>query len=1101
MTIPSFPIVGIGASAGGLKAFTQILEYLPATTGMAYVCVQHLAPTHDSLLSALLARVTKMPVHEIREDMIVEPDHVYVLSPGTDLTIENGVLKPEPRTQTDGLHLPIDSFFRSLAAQQKRQAIGVVLSGTASDGTLGLKAIKAEGGITFAQDATAQYQGMPQSALAAGYVDALLPPEGIAKELLRISQHSYVKPSHAAEPEVESVEREQEFPDDEQSFQQILLHLRQSTGVNFAAYKPTTVKRRIMRRLALQKKESVAEYAAFLRDNPLEVEALYQDMLINVTSFFRDPLAFQAVTHEVFPALLKTKASGDALRVWVAGCSTGEEVYSLAICLLEYCASQSITPLIQIFGTDIDDTAIKHARTGSYLPSAVEGVSPERLQHFFQRVDGSYHINKSVRDLCVFARHNVCTDPPFSRVDLLSCRNLLIYLGPALQKKVMHTFQYALKPHGFLLLGSSENVGADSPLFAPVDKKQKVYTKKATSVRPAFDVAMLRGGGEQRDLGKEERMMHEGDAKDGDAQKEADSLLLANYVPASVVIDAAMEVQHFRGHTSPYLEPASGKASFNLFKMAREGLMLPLRTAIHQAHKSGQRVKKEGIELLSHGTMREVTVEVLPLKGAPMERSFLVLFEDVSLPSPQAAPSPMSGKRETGTGTPDAKDRRITQLEQELAATREDMRSVVEELEAANEELQSANEEILSSNEELQSINEELETSKEEIQSANEELTIVNQELRIANEQLKAARDFADAIVETVREPLMILNANLGVLRANRSFYSTFQVTREETEQHYLYDLGNGQWNIPTLRTLLVETLPENHSFQGFEVKHTFPAIGSKTMLLNARQITGADGRGPRLLLALEDITERKELEQQKDDFLGIVSHELKTPVTSIKAYTQALHRRFVKAGDERSATQLAKMDAQLNKLTRLISDLLDVTKIEAGKLSAHDEAFVIEDLVQDIVEELQRTTETHHIRIEGAVTTQMYGDRERIGQVLTNILSNAIKYSPSADTVLVKTDADADSVTVRIQDFGTGIATDKLASVFDRFFRVSSPELETFPGLGLGLYISAEIIKRQGGRMWVESSPGTGSIFCFTVPIRRAPRSAAKQEKETDHA
>jgi len=1108
MTTPSFPIVGIGASAGGLQAFMRLLESLPTTIGMAYVCVQHLAPTHESLLSDLLARTTTMPVHEIRHDTRVEADHVYVLSPGTDLTLENGMLKPEPRTHTDGLHLPIDAFFHSLAAQQRHQAIGVVLSGTGSDGTLGLKAIKAAGGMTFAQDATAQFQGMPQSALAAGAVDALLSPEGIARELLRISQHSYVKLSDGEDPdressehtqelpekERESSEHAQELPDDEQAFQQILVQVRRKTGVNFAAYKPTTIKRRILRRIALHQQESVAEYAAFLREHPPEVEVLYQDLLINVTSFFRDPLAFASLTREVFPALLRTHAPGEALRVWVAGCSTGEEVYSLAICLVESCEAHSVTFPLQIFGTNIDDVAIKHARTGSYLPSAVEGVSPERLQRFFQHVDGRYQVHKSVRDVCVFARHNVCSDPPFSRVDLLSCRNLLIYLGPAMQKKVMHTFHYALKPGGFLLLGSSETVGADSPLFAPVDKKQKVYTKKASTVRPPFDRTMPRTREEHHTRSKEKSMRHEGDANEGNTQQEADALLLAHYVPASVVIDQTMEVQHFRGDTSPYLAPASGKASFNVFKMVHENLTLPLRTAIQQARTSGQRVKKEGIELLTRGTMQAVTVEVLPLKDG----SFLVLFAEASMP--QAEVAPLASTRETETGMPDAKDRRITVLEQDRTATREEMRSVVEELEAANEELQSANEEILSSNEELQSLNEELETSKEEIQASNEELLVINQELKQHQGQLQDARAFAEAIVETIREPLLVLNADLRVQSANAAFYHFFQVEPAAIEQQVLFDLDHGQWNIPGLWTLLEKLLPTNRSFADYEVENTFPRIGHKTMLLNAYRIDHV----PLILLAMEDNTDRKQAEQdkqrmleQREEFMAIASHELKTPVTSIKGYTQILHTRFDKARDERSGAMVAKMEMQINKLITLIGDLLDVTKIEAGKLSWYNERFDLDALTREIVEDMAHTSDRHQIRIEGAVETLVSGDRERISQVLTNLLSNAIKYAPQADTVVVTLRADTDAAIVSVQDFGIGITPEKQEHVFDRFFRVSDPEHATFPGLGLGLYISAEIVKRHGGRMWVESRAGEGSTFFFTVLFAPGRASGTVQQEE----
>ncbi|GAC1397583.1 MAG: hypothetical protein NVSMB49_03590 [Ktedonobacteraceae bacterium] len=1080
MTPSSFPIVGIGASAGGLKAFTQILEYLPTTAGMAYVCVQHLDPTHVSLLSDLLAHVTKMPVYEIKEDMTVEPDHVYVLSPGTDLTIENGMLKPAPRTLTDGLYLPIDSFFRSLAVQQKRQAIGVILSGTASDGTLGLKAIKAEGGITFAQDATAQYQGMPQSALAAGYVDTLLPPEGIARELLRISQHSYVKPSHVAEPEMESTEQEQEFPDDEQAFQQILLQLRRKTSVNFAAYKPTTIKRRIMRRLALQKKESIAEYADFLRENATEVEVLYQDMLINVTSFFRDPLAFQAITREVFPALLETKSSGEAIRVWVPGCSTGEEAYSLAMCLLEFLAERSITLPIQIFGTDIDEIAIQQARTGIYAPSALTGISPNRLQRFFLKIDGSYQISKAVRELCVFARHNVCIDPPFSRLDLLSCRNLLIYLGPALQKKVMQTFHYALSPQGFLLLGASESIDAGPKLFVRVDSKQRLYAKNATRTSPLFLFTRRSSAEIPQVGGKEEYTMQEnthGAGGIGNIQKEADRLLLARYVPASVVINAEMEILHFRGHTGPYLEPAPGKASFQVLNMARDGLAPDLRTAIALAKKENSLVRREGIVMPSPEGERRVTIEVLPLKTATTDRSFLVVFTE--MPSSATSQGEASPQREY-QGDAEllrVKDRRIASLELELASTREELQFVVQELEAANEELQTSNEEILSSNEELQSLNEEMETSTEEIQASNEELLTLNQELQ-------AARDYTDAIVETVREPLLILDANMCIRRANGAFYSFFQETPEAMQQHFLYEIGNGQWNIPSLRALLEEVLPKNYVFQDFEVDHVFASLGHKTLLLNARRIAGTKTREPLILLAFEDVTERRELERHKDAFLAIASHELKTPVTSLKAYAQLLRRQYTKAGDEQAAHKLATIEEQANRLTHLIGMLLDTTQLQTRTPLIHTRLFDVTDLVRSIVEEVQRTTQKHQISLEGTIHQPFTGDPERISQVLTNVLSNAINYSPKSEPILVRLREDSDAVILSVQDFGMGIPTDKQAFLFERFYRINHSGQTVIPGLGLGLYISSELVKQHGGQMWVESREGEGSTFFARFPL-----------------
>jgi two-component system CheB/CheR fusion protein len=1102
----SFPIVGIGASAGGLEAFRELLRALPADAGMAYVVVQHLDPSHESLLPDLLARATRMPVHQAREGLEVCVGQVYVIAPNTDMTLSQGALQLVPRTQARGQHLSIDTFLRSLAASRGARALGVILSGTAADGTLGLQAIKAVGGITFAQDPTsAQFDGMPQSAIAAGCVDFVGSPQDIARELTRISRHPYVRQPPVAETEEETAPAAQAFGGREPEFQQILQLLGRKTDTDFTAYKPTTLKRRIARRMMLAQIDSLASYLTYLSEHPAEVEALYQDMLIGVTSFFRDPATWETLAREILPRLVATKAAGAPLRVWVPGCSTGEEVYSLAICLLEFLAEHALPNPLQVFGTDLNAQAIASARAGLYPPGALGALSPTRLNSFFLPAGGSFQIRKAVRDLCVFAQHNLLKDPPFSRLDLLSCQNVLIYLGPVAQKKIWTSFHYALAPHGVLLLGPSETIGTASDLFAPAgERTRQLYVKKTGSARPlvAWD-ARRSTSATPPDSGEEgNSMTHEDGQREFDLQHETDRLL-ASFAPASVVIDAEMEILHFRGDTSPYLGPAPGRASLNLFKMARAGLDLQLRSALAKARKSGQPVKHEGIQLSDHGVLRDIALEVIPVQASATERYFVILFEEASAPTLSLMPDDHTGS----AARRGVKDRRIRELEREVEVTRQQMRSVIEEFEAANEELQSANEESLSSNEELQSLNEELETTKEEIQASNEELLVVNAELQQRNTQAQEARDFAEAIVETIREPLLVLDAALHVQRANQAFYQRFQVTPADTERRRIFELGDGHRNIPALRTLLEELLPTNHAFTDYEVEHTFPGIGRRIMLLNAQRIDHVQ----LILLAMEDITERKRAEEEKqlllsqrEEFMAIASHELKTPITSLKGYTQVLHARFTKAGDERSAALLAKMDTQLDKLIHLIRELLDVTSIEVGQLSWHNARFDLDALVRDIVEEVGQTTERHQIRIEGAVPAPVSGDPERIGQVLTNLLTNAMKYSPQADRILVTCASDTESATVGVQDFGIGIAPEKQAHVFERFFRVSDPEHATFPGLGLGLFISAQIVTRQGGRMWVDSREGTGSTFFFTVPL--APQGEPgpqplRHEGEEQHA
>ncbi|MEO7019102.1 MAG: chemotaxis protein CheB [Ktedonobacteraceae bacterium] len=1351
----SFPIVGIGASAGGLEAFRALLRYLPVNNGMAYVFVQHLDPTHESLLTPLIARATQMEVCEVSSRMVVEADHVYVIAPNTDLHLDQGVLTLLPATTTRGQHLSINTFLCSLAENRATQAIGVLLSGMGSDGTVGLKAIKEHGGATMAQDArSASFPMMPQSAIASGCVDFIGSSEEIAKELTRISHQpllqqatgTHTEQAHAGSAEIAP---EQGLPTEEQAFADILRLLHQKMGVDFTAYKLTTIKRRILRRMVVQHIESFAAYGTMLRDQQAEVEALYQDLLIGVTSFFRNPSTCSLLAREVFPRLAETKSLHDPIRVWVPGCSSGEEVYSLAICLLEFLAEHADTHPIQLFGTDLNPKAIEIARKGLYPAAAVAELSPARLERFFSAAGEQYQVNKAMRDLCIFAQHDLLHDPPFSRMDLLSCQNVLIYLQPAVQQKLIQIFHYALNPHGVLVLGPSETIRGASELFMQGgERKQPLYVKKATSTRPSFVGPVSKSSKETAHPSSEEenRMRYEERMREGVLQKEADYLLLDRYAPASLVIDAEMEICHFRGPISPYLEPTSGKASLNLFKMIREGLRLELRTALHQARKSGRTIKKTGIQMRDQNMLREVAVEVIPLKASATDSAFLILFEEVATPSTPHTAAASSEGQPAEKAKRDAKERRIRQLEQELGAKREEMRSIIEEMEATNEELQSANEEILSSNEELQSLNEELETSKEEIQASNEELLVVNQELHVRNGQLQTLRGYAEAIVETIREPLLVLDENLHVQSANRAFYQFFKTTAAATEQQILFTLGDGQWNIPALRNLLEEILPQNHRLLDYEVEHFFPIIGHKTILLNARRIDD----DPLILLALEDVTERKRLNdekqqlvdlvenstdfigyatlegqplyinaaglhlvglanleevkrtkisdyfppqeetelrqtiqptvlaqgqwqgesryrhfqtgtvipvdfmlslmrdhetgqpsgfaivtrdltaqkqteqflaeqaehllflaeampqkvwtatpdgnidymngqwfiytgltledlkgrswqqvihpddwetnqrlwqhsidtgedfqiehrfrradgayrwhlsrglaqrdsagtivrwvgtdtdvdeqrklvEQREEFLGIASHELKTPVTSIKGYTQILQRRFAKAGDEQAATLLSKMDRQLNKLINLIGELLDLTKMEAGQLPWHNEVFDLNVLVQDSMEALRYTTTLHQISIEGAVHTLIFADRERINQVLTNLLSNAIKYSPQAETILVKLREEQNSVIVGVQDFGIGINPEKHAHLFERFFRVSDAEHESFPGLGLGLYISAQIVKRQGGRMWVDSTSGTGSTFFFTIPLILQESTAQGQKEGQD--
>ncbi len=754
----TFPIVGIGASAGGLEACQLLLKALPPNLRMAYVFVPHLDPNHESAFREILARATSMPVTEVQNETRPAPDHVYVIPRNCEMTISGGVFHITDRVQPRPVNTTIDTFLRSLAADRRSNAIGVILSGTASDGTIGLGAVKGEGGITFAQDSSAKYDGMPASAVASGAVDLVLPPEGIAEELTRIAGHPYV--SGGIELEAVGDTRDAQMG-------QLFSMLRRATRVDFSEYKPPTIGRRVARRMALHKIEQLGDYIALLQRTPSEVSALYQDLLINVTNFFRDPEAFEALKKVVYSELLRRRENSTApIRIWVPGCSTGEETYSHAIALMEVLGEERTDVPVQIFGTDLSEPAVQRARTGIYRETIQADVSPIRLRRFFHRVDSGYQVNKSIRDLCVFSIQNVFSDPPFSRVDLVSCRNVMIYLSQALQRRVIPVFHYALNPDGFLMIGNTEGLlGSGTEVFELADKKHKIYRRKAVSVPITFGFsAHMTQTHHDSPAATVAARPAELPRVAVDLQREADRLLLARYAPPSVVVNDDLEIVQIKGRTGPFLELPTGRASFNLLKMARPGLLHELQNAIDEARQSGIDAVRTNVHVDGDGGTTLTTVRVTPFSTpAQDKRSFLVAFETASSGSASTAGemviSPLAEDERN------LKDKQIAQLKQELAATKEYLQSIIEALESTNEELQSANEEIQSGNEELQSTNEELQTSKEELESANEELHTVNEEMQHRNEQLTQVNNDLSNLLNSVNLPMVMVGPDLAVRR------------------------------------------------------------------------------------------------------------------------------------------------------------------------------------------------------------------------------------------------------------------------------------------------------------------------------------------------
>ena len=1111
-----FPVVGIGASAGGLDTFKRLLKAIPENSGMAYIIVQHLDPSHESILADLLQRVTKIPVLEVTDNIKVVHDHIYIIPSNKLLTATDGVLKLSSRPPKNQRSMPIDLFFASLAEVHQSHAIGVVLSGTGTDGTLGLKAIKDHGGVTIAQNQqSASYDAMPQSAIDADVVDFILTPENIPRQLMSLNETSKLNP---AKEEGNADQNQEEV------FKKILSLLRIRRGVDFTYYKQTTIRRRISRRVALSKQGSISAYLNYLKENKPELDILYQDLLIPVTGFYRDPGIFDNLKETVFPVLFKNKLDNEPIRIWVAGCSTGEEAYSIVMCLHEYLGDKGLNFKIQVFATDISELAIGKARTGIYKKSEVEGLAASSLQRFFTKTDGGFQVNKTVRDSCIFAFHNYLKDPPFANIDLISCRNSLIYMDPFLQKNALATFHYALNEHGYLLLGKSETAGQASELYNTLDKLNKIYTRKQTKGRFIHRMAAQR-----EDVSKINKTGNGGieNSKD-DFQKNADDVLLSIYAPPGVVVNAEMEIVQFRGSTGMWLESVPGKPNLNVLKMAREGLAFELRNALHKVKTTRETLVKSDVPIRFMGQEREVTIEVIPLTNT-VEPHFLILFKDNSLSNALLTDEKVNTRSVNSKVSKKTREQlRIEKLQMELAQAREDMRSITEEQEASNEELQSANEELLSGSEELQSLNEELETSKEETQTSNEELIIVNQELYDRNEQLNLTRLYAESIVTTIREPLIILNRNLKVKSANRSFYTNFKTTVEETEGKTIFELGNNQWDIPNLRKMLEKILPEKTSIIDFEVAHEFPVIGLRVMLLNATQVLRDNMEEPTILLAFEDITEKRktdsalklfseELEKQVlertyslskanselnysneslEQFAYIASHDLQEPLRKIRTFSSLLKDRFHEALPEGAQELISKISSSSNRMSTLIREVLDFSRILHGDIAF--EKVNLNSILSDVMDDFDLLITEKKAIIKSDKLPIIEGIPFQIKQLFTNLISNALKFSKKDITPVISISSkilsnaelkthtnliqDTTYCEIKIQDNGIGFEHQFSNQIFLIFHRLHG--LNEFSGTGIGLALCKKIAINHNGEIFAESNETDGALFRILLPL-----------------
>jgi two-component system, chemotaxis family, CheB/CheR fusion protein len=754
---PSFPIVGIGASAGGLEALERFLSNMPNKTGTAFVIIQHLDPKHKSIMGLLLKKHTKLEILEVKNRMKIKPDCVYLNPPSKYVAIKNRSFCITDPIEPHGARLPIDYFFRSLSETRGEKSVGIILSGTGTDGTLGLKAIKSAGGMVMVQEEKeAKYDGMPRSAIDSGLVDFILPVGKMPKELMKYIQHPYID-----EPLKTPTTREK-F---ENYVQQILLLVRSKTGHDFSHYKQNTTRRRIERRMAVHQIESIKDYLLYLRKNASEAEALFKDMLITVTNFFRDPEAFEALQEKTIPALVSKKNIDSSLRIWVLGCATGEEAYSLAMILIEVMGKIGKKVDVQIFATDIDEEAIEFARAAVYPESIAADVSTERLERFFIKEKNIYKLKKQVREMVVFAIQNIIKDPPFSKLDLASCRNVLIYMDAMLQKKILPTLHYTLKEEGILFLGPSESIGGFTDLFSPIDSKAKIFKR----IGPALENTripsrILHDEPSPAQFHAEKKLID-----DADIQGIVEKTILERYAPSCVIIDRNHDILYFHGSTERYLAPPRGEPSFNIFDMAREEIRYQINTAVQKAFKQKKTVTCKDLQIKHNDAVQSFDLVARPLKESQgIQELILVAFEDRTPEDKKIKKKKYSDRQK--------EDPRIASLDRELRSTKESLQTTIEELETSNEELKSANEELQSTNEELQSTNEEMETSKEELQSTNEELVTVNTELERKLEELSTSNNDLNNLLASTEIATIFLDENLLVRRFTPAISKLFNL-------------------------------------------------------------------------------------------------------------------------------------------------------------------------------------------------------------------------------------------------------------------------------------------------------------------------------------
>ncbi len=1069
---PRLAVVGIGASAGGLAALRTFFSHVPAESGVAWVVVVHLSPEHPSHLADLLQPHVGMPVEQVTRTLMLEANHVYVIPPGANLNSVDTHLRLSDLEEKRRQRAPIDHFFRTLAATHDGHAVGVILTGTGSDGSLGVKAIKGKNGLTVVQDpAEAEYDGMPQSAISTGMIDLVLPLAQIPEAVLRFSR---------TEPQIPSGGEEEGKAEQRRLLRKVFAQIRARTGRDFTHYKSSTILRRIQRRMQIRQIEELSAYVEFLRSDADEVRSLAEDMLITVTNFFRDRDTFEQLEREVVPALFEGKGSEDSVRVWSVGCATGEEAYSLAILLLEEEARREETAGIQVFASDLHERSLERAREGFYPGDIETDVSEERLRRFFHREDGGYRIRKEVRDRVVFAPHNLLGDPPFSRLDLIACRNVMIYLQREPQRDVMELFHYALRPDGFLVLGTSETVEG-SDLFRPADRLPCVYRKRnVPPPEPRLSALVVRSARLPREA--EPRELSGESVSYGALHQK----IVEMYAPPSMLVSPDHRVVHLSEHAGRFLVHPGGELTSNALKLVREELRVELRAALHTVVTQGQPTRSRPISVGFGEERRLVVLDVRPAAEPHQQGFSLVIFDERG----------EVGRDGEGPGMERGRSSRDSGLEAELELSEKRLQAIVEEYETSQEEMRASHEELQSANEELRSTLEELETSKEELQSMNEELQTVNQENRHKVEDLAQLSGDLQNLLAATDIATLFLDRELRILRFTPQVGELFNV-RPVDRGRPLSDLTH-RLGYDELRSdaeaVLRRLVPVEREVQD---EH------GRWYLTRVLPYRSATDRIEGVVITFIEITGRKEAEEElreakeeaerasqaKSQFLAVMSHELRTPLTGVLGFADLLETEVLGPMSEKQQTALARIQSCSWHLVTIIDEILSFSRVEAGKEEIHETDVDLARVIREVTEVVGAQSAAKglemRLRDPGGEPVLLWTDPGKLRQILLNLIGNAVRYTPEG-TVEVTVDRRAPEwLQVHVHDTGPGIAEEDQERIFEPFTQLDDSLTRASGGTGLGLAICRRLARLLDGEVAVSSEVGEGSTFTLRLPRR----------------